>query len=173
MLDLFRSQDLLRQQILCVSGSPVKQPPFVADLGYEAVASVWQHSFPRHDSPPVCGHCRFAHKTTSAATVHNQVFLHLHLDQIWTNNQPMIHKKYEYIYNVIRNNRTKAMKLIDYLNQTAPISRYSRGTINCSAQKYLDALKNSSHGFSQFLLSCKGFGYNYKDRFREANLKLK
>ncbi|MEE1406949.1 MAG: hypothetical protein U0K42_06705 [Bacteroidales bacterium] len=71
------------------------------------------------------------------------------------------------------NNRTKAMKLIDYLNQTAPISRYSRGTINCSAQKYLDALKNSSHGFSQFLLSCKGFGYNYKDRFREANLKLK
>ncbi len=70
-------------------------------------------------------------------------------------------------------NGTNAQELIGFLNQTAPISRYSRGTINCSAQKYLDALKDYSHGFSRFLLSCKGFGYNYKARFKEANLKLK
>ena len=67
--------------------------------------------FPKTRQPTVCGHCRFAHKTTSAATVHNQVFLHLHLDQIWTKNQPTIHKINEYIYSVIRND---SFKMPDY-----------------------------------------------------------
>ena len=70
-------------------------------------------------------------------------------------------------------NDSNAEELIGFLNKTAPISRYSRGTINCSAQKYLNALKDHSYGFSRFLLSCKGFGYNYMNRFKEAKITLK
>lgn len=76
----------------------------------------------------------------------------------------------EDIYSSIRTlagpkNRQKANDLISFLKKTAPISDIGRGTMNCSAQKFLEAMKDKKHGFSQFILSCNGFGYDYKSRF--------
>ena len=70
-------------------------------------------------------------------------------------------------------NKSKAEALISFLNKEAPLSDVGKGTNGSSAQKLLDALKDKKKGFSQFVLSCKGYGYNYKDRFRSAGLEVK
>lgn len=67
-------------------------------------------------------------------------------------------------------NRQKGEALISYLQNKAPLSESGRGTFNCSAQKFLDAMKNKDNGFNQFILSCKGFGENYKTRFIKSGL---
>ena len=70
-------------------------------------------------------------------------------------------------------NMPLAEKLISYLEKEAPISSVAKGTSSCSAQQLLNALKDRKNGFVQFVLSCKGFGYNYKERFKEAMLIVK
>lgn len=70
-------------------------------------------------------------------------------------------------------NRQLAEKLISFLEREAPISNENKGTIYCSAQKFINALKDKKNGFTQFILSCKGFGYNYIERFKEAMLIVK
>lgn len=82
------------------------------------------------------------------------------------------------VYNAIRilggfTNKKSAESLILFLKQEAPISTSAKGSSSSSAQKFIDALKDKKRGFSQFILSCRGFGYNYKQRFREAILITK
>ena len=77
----------------------------------------------------------------------------------------------EDIYKSIRTlagptNKKIGEALISYLQKEAPLNDIGRGTTSCSAQKFLDALKDNKKGFSQFILSCKGFGYDYKSRFK-------
>ena len=70
-------------------------------------------------------------------------------------------------------NKQAAESLITFLKQEAPISSSSTGTSMSSAQKLIDALKDKNRGFSQFILACKGVGYNYKQRFKDAKLITK
>lgn len=70
-------------------------------------------------------------------------------------------------------NKRIAEELITFLEKEAPISNSAKGTPSASAQKLLDALKDKKKGFSQFVLSCRGFGYNYIERFKESRLVVK
>jgi len=65
-------------------------------------------------------------------------------------------------------NKREGENLILYLQKEAPLNEIGRGTTSCSAQKLLDALKDKKNGFSHFILSCKGFGYDYKSRFKSS-----
>lgn len=82
------------------------------------------------------------------------------------------------IYAAIRtiggsHNKRIAEELISFLEREAPISSASRGTPTGSAQKLLTAMKDKKKGFSQFVLNCKGFGHDYKRRFKDARLAVK
>lgn len=82
------------------------------------------------------------------------------------------------IYSAIRTiggykNKRIAEELISFLEIEAPISSAAKGTTSASAQKLLTALKDKKKGFSQFVLSCRGFGYNYTERFKESLLVVK
>lgn len=70
-------------------------------------------------------------------------------------------------------NKRIANDLISFLEREAPISNTSKGTSSASAQKLIDALKDKKKGFAKFVLSCRGFGYNYAQRFKEARLVVK
>lgn len=65
-------------------------------------------------------------------------------------------------------NKSEANKLISFLEKEAPLNESGRGTMDCSAQKFLEAMKDKKNGFSQFILSCDGPGYNFRQRFAKA-----
>lgn len=82
------------------------------------------------------------------------------------------------IYSAVRTiggaeNRALAEKFISYLERTAPESDVSRGTEDGSAQKFIDAMKDRRNGFSNFVLKCKGKGYDYRTLFYKSGLVLK
>jgi hypothetical protein len=63
-------------------------------------------------------------------------------------------------------NKKKGEALIAFLKREAPLSERNKGTVDCSAQQFINALKDKKNGFSQFILACEGFGHNYKMRFK-------
>lgn len=69
-------------------------------------------------------------------------------------------------------NSELSANFISFLKQSSPFVQANPGTKYGSAQKLLNAMKDSQNGFAHFILSCKG-AYSYKMRFEDAGMVIK